>query len=41
MTAEKLKWAPAAFLPEYTKMLRDLDTDYHRQQKTDYRRVSI
>ncbi|MGE7185910.1 YolD-like family protein [Peribacillus sp. NPDC006672] len=29
----KLKWAPAAFLPEYTKMLRDLDTDYHRQQK--------
>ncbi|MEJ9228904.1 YolD-like family protein [Peribacillus butanolivorans] len=29
----KLKWAPAAFLPEYTKMLRDLNTDYHRQQK--------
>ncbi|QYF83544.1 YolD-like family protein [Brevibacterium sp. PAMC21349] len=29
----KLKWAPAAFLPEYTKMLRDLDTDYYRQQK--------
>lgn len=29
----KLKWAPAAFLPEYTKMLRDLDRDYHRQQK--------
>ncbi|WP_434011133.1 YolD-like family protein [Peribacillus simplex] len=25
--------APAAFLPEYTKMLRDLDTDYHCQQK--------
>ncbi|MFE4706805.1 YolD-like family protein [Peribacillus simplex] len=25
--------APAAFLPEYTKMLRDLFTDYHRQQK--------
>ncbi|MFE0507430.1 YolD-like family protein [Peribacillus butanolivorans] len=29
----KLKWAPAAFLPEYTKMLRDLDRDYHRQRK--------
>lgn len=29
----KLKWEPAAFLPEYTKRLRDLDTDYHRQQK--------
>ncbi|PJN90580.1 YolD-like family protein [Bacillus sp. mrc49] len=29
----KLKWAPAAFLPEYTKMLRNLDTDYHRKQK--------
>lgn len=29
----KLKWAPAAFLPEYTKMLRDLDRDHHRQQK--------
>ncbi|MFD6439366.1 YolD-like family protein [Peribacillus sp. NPDC060186] len=29
----KVKWAPAAFLPEYTKMLRDLDTDYHRQRK--------
>ncbi|MFE4430822.1 YolD-like family protein [Peribacillus butanolivorans] len=29
----KVKWAPAAFLPEYTKMLRDLNTDYHRQQK--------
>ncbi|MFE4353563.1 YolD-like family protein [Peribacillus butanolivorans] len=29
----KLKWAPAAFLPEYTKMLRDLDRDYYRQQK--------
>ncbi|MFE4812797.1 YolD-like family protein [Peribacillus simplex] len=29
----KAKWNPAAFLPEYTKMLRDLDTDYHRQQK--------
>ncbi|MCP1155507.1 YolD-like family protein [Peribacillus frigoritolerans] len=29
----KLKWAPAAFLPEYTKMLRELDRDYHRQQK--------
>lgn len=29
----KLKWAPAAFLPEYTKRLCDLDTDYQRQQK--------
>ncbi|WP_353750487.1 YolD-like family protein [Peribacillus frigoritolerans] len=29
----KLKWAPAAFLPEYTKMLRELDRDYYRQQK--------
>lgn len=29
----KLKWAPAAFLPEYTKMLRDLEWDYYRQQK--------
>ncbi|MFJ7753060.1 YolD-like family protein [Peribacillus muralis] len=29
----KLKWAQAAFLPEYTKMLRDLDRDYYRQRK--------
>ncbi|MFE3973279.1 MULTISPECIES: YolD-like family protein [unclassified Peribacillus] len=29
----KVKWAPAAFLPEYTKMLRELNTDYHRKRK--------
>lgn len=29
----KIKWAPAAFLPKYTKMLRGLDRDYYRQQK--------